>query len=610
MSEFLKNSEVSSCPLHVIALTETWLDESIPADSIQLRNFSIYRCDRNQHVSNKSKGGGILIAVDKSFSTSVKFKYNEEYEQLDISIKKNNFFLYVSLVYFPPDANTEMYTKYVSKLLTNLDKSNCDDFLIMGDYNIPGYNWAELNKNNNKLVGYHQSHVIRESANAIFNLFESLNCKQNNTFINNCGNTLDLFLTKSKDYIKVYESLDPLSVIDVYHSAHIIELEFKVFENLVPKKKYYNYYKGNYPIISSNIMETNWSQINTNCSNVNDFLSTFNELLKKNIETHIPESEANFRKFPEFFSDELKQKVLKKRKYHYFSKTENDKKFQEVFNNLRKECKILHDRDYNKMINDIEIQKDKNPKKFWKFVNGAKKKITIKNEMYLNDITKNNEAEIANLFASHFKSVYSKQNLPTYNITAEPAEVLDEITISKKEIINVINELKTNTSAGPDSIHPQIIKMCSKELLEPLYILFNKAIKEGIFPNEWKNAFIIAVYKSGDVCNVKNFRPISIINTISKIFEKILFLKLSPHLQKIIISKQHGGMPHKSTITNLCTFNEYIAQAFSENCNVFVIYLDVSKAFDMVNHKLLISKLQQYGITGKVLSLIESYLTN
>ena len=122
-------------------------------------------------------------------------------------------------------------------------------------------------------------------------------------------------------------------------------------------------------------------------------------------------------------------------------------------------------------------------------------------------------------------------------------------------------------------------------------IIFNKSITEGVFPSPWKQSFISPVYKSGDKNNVENYRPIAIINGFSKLLESIIANKLYSYVEGKISSSQHGGVKKKSTETNLFVFPTQIHSVLSKKGQIDVAYTDFSKAFDRVNHNLLLSKL-------------------
>ena len=262
------------------------------------------------------------------------------------------------------------------------------------------------------------------------------------------------------------------------------------------------------------------------------------------------------------------------------------------------------------MILNLETNMKNNPKSFWKHVD-LKSNRGLPTEMTYDGKEFHNEQNIANLFANHFSSVYTLKTLPDYNFGQKLFnDTVHDLNINKAEILSILKNLNTNSSSGPDLINPIILKHCSDELVEPLFILFNIITETGEFPTEWKKSFIVPIFKSGNKCDISNYRPISIINVLSKIFEKALFNRLSNFLYNRIIHEQHGGMPGRSTTTNLLVFREYISDAFYNNLNVHVAYLDIKKAFDTVNHQLLLSKLQHYGVTGKLLLLIKNYLLN
>lgn len=139
-------------------------------------------------------------------------------------------------------------------------------------------------------------------------------------------------------------------------------------------------------------------------------------------------------------------------------------------------------------------------------------------------------------------------------------------------------------------------------------MLFNALIKEGIFPSFLKLSYVVPIFKSGNRCNAKNYRPIVIQPTIAKVFESIVLEHLYFNLKKYIVPEQHGFLDGKSTITNLLCFQEFVMSAFGSSSQVDCVYLDFSKAFDRVQHRLLVAKLAAYGVGGSLLRWVESYL--
>jgi len=120
-------------------------------------------------------------------------------------------------------------------------------------------------------------------------------------------------------------------------------------------------------------------------------------------------------------------------------------------------------------------------------------------------------------------------------------------------------------------------------------------LDEGVFPAIWKISHITPILKSGDTSDVKNYRPISILSHLSKIFESLVLDSIMPFLNPVLIDEQHGFRPGHSIETCNLTFTKYIYDALKCGSQVDVIYTDFAKAFDSVNHKMLVSVLEALG---------------
>ena len=138
--------------------------------------------------------------------------------------------------------------------------------------------------------------------------------------------------------------------------------------------------------------------------------------------------------------------------------------------------------------------------------------------------------------------------------------------------------------------------------MEPLGTLFNASLRSGVFPAVWKHTFITPIFKGGDRSDCAFYRGIAILSAIPKLFEKIVCDHLEPAFRFIIDPSQHGCRAGHSTCTNLTLFVDDVLNAMGKSFQVDAVYTDFAKAFDRVNHQLLINKLNLYGVSGKLLT--------
>lgn len=182
------------------------------------------------------------------------------------------------------------------------------------------------------------------------------------------------------------------------------------------------------------------------------------------------------------------------------------------------------------------------------------------------------------------------------------------MVFTTEEVKEAINNLNQYSSPGPDKIHPLIIINCCESIVNWLTDLFNLSIKLGVFPKEWKLSYISPFFKSGDITDVSNYRPINKYNVLAKLFDCLVYTKMFKYFRKFIVENQHGFINGRSTVTNLAIYSEYIYNHLNNSVPVDSIYTDFSRAFDVVNLNLLGRKLEAYGIGGSLLRWFESYL--
>ena len=195
------------------------------------------------------------------------------------------------------------------------------------------------------------------------------------------------------------------------------------------------------------------------------------------------------------------------------------------------------------------------------------------------------------------------------------ASSLESIMISGSGILKTIRSLDVNKAHGSDDISVRMMKICDEAIVEPLKMLFMNSVNEAVFPSRWKKANVVPVNKKEKEKYIaNNYRPVSLLPIASKIFEKAIYHNLLNYIERenLLNINQSGFRANDSCINQLISITHEIYRAF--NCNPLLevrgIFLDLSKAFDKLWHQGLLFKLEAFGFRGKLLNLLEDYLSN
>jgi hypothetical protein len=186
--------------------------------------------------------------------------------------------------------------------------------------------------------------------------------------------------------------------------------------------------------------------------------------------------------------------------------------------------------------------------------------------------------------------------------------VFDIPEISYEEIDYSLSKLKSKRSSGPDLIPSFIIKETGQELKKVLYFIFNLSIRSGEFPKSWKVTKVSPIHKKGDKSDIQNYRPVAILSAPAKLLEIIIHKRIWHNLSHFIVDEQHGFRPTRSTVTNLLSFGVQVGGSLNANTQCDVVYMDFQKAFDKVDHGVLLSKLNLYGLSDGMIKYMMSYL--
>lgn len=603
----------------IICLSETWLLPGIYDAELFDSRYNVYRCDRDYDARGDTRGGGVLIAVNCSLSVSSVTNIpmpGTAGDVLEVSIPlgalPTSKVLRVYCCYFPQcneqyNAEVEFYDIISQKII---DFPH-DQFLITGDFNVRYACWTITNNTatiNNK---YDNDQLLQALSGFID--FTALN--QFNTIPNSKGRHLDLILGSCE--CVVTSCIEPLLPLDaLYHPALNVTVRLNRPRPLPPSARSVRSFRtADYEVINATINELDWYDL-LDCTDINKavtvFYDTINEIINKHVPCKIVKEDT---RHPPWFSKSLKKLIKEKLKFHKKYKIYGRQSDYDTFHMLRERQKRIQVECYDNFIRKSEDRIEFNSKNFWSFVK-SKRNVSrdLPPTMYLDSESASDVQKIGSLFNSYFQSVFEPEDNTRHNNNhtatagSSTAVSIGTTSVTLPQVQKYLKTLDINKGCGPDGIPPLFLRNCRCSICEPLFILFNLSLNSGRIPAVWKRSYVVPIFKSGDIRYIKDYRPISKLSTIPKLFEKIIYDSIFPLLLPTIIAQQHGFVNKKSTETQLCEFVHIIATAMSQGSQVDVVYTDYSKAFDKISHNILIHKLERVGICGDLLRWLISYL--
>ena len=607
INEFSTNIDLFHYDL--FALTETWLHDDIFNSELFSPSFKVIRADRNCEATGRTRGGGVLLASRSEFDliqldVSAAVSAAPSIDIIGARVIKNGVFVFnLFVIYIPPFASFETYTNFFDAF----SDLNCfiseDKNILIGDYNIPGYC---LSTSTDRL-----STLLRD--------YESLlNMTQYNFIPNVNGRLLDLVLSSLPCHVT--SCPEEIVSIDPHHPP--LNIQISTTSTHTPQftsnitYKSYNFIKANFPLLYQSICDIDWTAL-YNFQDVNGACNLLYSELHKVFDQHVPITTIKSTKVqnPPWFSTKIIKLLKQKQTAHKRYKQTHSRFYYNKFKFLRSCIKRELHSSYHSYLTKTENNLTTNPKKFWSFIRQKKGQSFLPGIMRdSSNNTFENGLDIVNAFRNYFQSVYiesSSNNLPTNNyIQTNASGAINVTRISEEEICRAFCKFSASNTCGNDGIPAFLIKDCKTIFVAPLLYIFNLILQTEKFPNSWKTARLCPIFKNGDKSVINNYRPISILNNFSKLFEYVIYNQIYFQVKPIISAHQHGFTEKRSTVTNLTQFTQFTCESLDSRGQVDCIYLDISKAFDQIDLHILLYKLQVTGFSDKLINILQSYLFN
>lgn len=568
---------------------------------------------------SKSRGGGIGTYLRKDLNAKVidsEFAFIENvFESLPLLVETSLNKRFILLNFYRPPCNNqssvEDFFYYLYRLLEKLDV-----------YKLPIYVFTDSNFDLMKTGTNDNSTYFFD----IMNSFGFCQLLSKCTRLTNLSNSLiDQIFTNQ------IATISKSGVIVDTFSDHMISFCF-IKSSIHTKIKNDNFvFRRNFSEFKKDLFRQalaarTWNNVYT-CLDPNEAYLAFFDEFKTLFDFHFPliRVRVNINRTPlnKFMSKGLlisrnvKLKLARKAKASKLTgDVEKFKKYRNVYNTLVRKAKLLH---YNREI----LKAGSDSKKMWKTINEACNRNCEQDKIEkikVGNTVLSNETDIANAFGKFFSDIganvikeipQSKTNFSQYLPPPARNSMFLEPT-TEGEILMTILSMQKKNSCDINDISLNLIQSVAPQIVAPLNHIFNLSLENGVFPDGMKTSKTIPIFKkAGNKLDLNNYRGISIVNSFSKILEKLVSIRLLKFLEKtnFFSDNQFGFLKGRSTNQAVLQIINFVTKAINEGKYTLSIFLDIRKAFDSVNHEILFHKLKNAGIRGTTLSWFKSFLT-
>nr|CAI5827938.1 unnamed protein product [Callosobruchus analis] len=575
----------------VLCVTEHWKSEE-QLQQIGIQGFKL----ASSFCREEGHHGGAAVYVEKNVMFQENRNLNKisvigEFECAVVEYKIGNRHFVCCAIYRPPSGDRRIFFLKLEELLTHLNQTKI--IIITGDFNIEMFYENNLNS---ELYSLMYSFSLKPKINGFTRVTSHSQSGLDNIFTNHINCTAEVLETHISD-----------------HSAQkmVVPLE-SIYDNRVSYRRFFtDNAKSNF---QNELKQQDWQEVfEVSEQNVNlqwklfisNFINIFNMCF--------PRRRIYPKQYKIKYKTNEKIQECKNRLDKLLVLYRHNKLFKFDYDNTKKEYDRLIIEQRKKDMESKIYNSDNKSKAMWVICNEIRGHVGNDDECKI----PGDPYEVANKVNHYLSDLVPNimQNLDNTQYNCEipyNTETLCLRPITADNLVKLSNKLKNKYSSGADELPMSIIKTFLKEIKDILSYIINNSLKFGIFPEQLKLSEIKPLLKKGDPTVIENYRPISILNSFSKIFEHVVCAQLTDFMDKcnLFSNTQHGYIKGRSSISALYQFTQEILTNIENKNLAMGLFLDLSKAYDCLNHTILYDKLDRYGMRANTLDWIKSYLTN
>ena len=618
--------------IDIVCITETHITKEIEDNELEIEGFSFYRGDRdfNLHVSSNedqdtaSGGGGSIIYYRNFLNAEENNVFKTAPDSVAINIETNVGKIVLACIY----RSNSLPENYNSMLLNCIEtickESNDYETILLGDFNLPNISWVNgnisgISSTENKCLSLQLDYLNLFTEKGLHWCLTNEITRRKMVDGTLQESLLDQILSTNDALVASFKIVSPLGKSDHFCIKIGLDISFDNNKNCkkdIIRKPVWSKITSD-EILSYSLENINWS-FTSDSLTVEEMWEELRGKLNL-INNTVPTArfDINNRPLkPPWSTTALKRMRRNKDKaWETFdlSPTTSNLEYalmkQGLYDNEEYRVKFNYEK---KLTNNLKH----NSKGFYSYLRNKRQlKMYIPILERADGACTNTASESAEVLADAFSGVFVKEPmgpLPEFGMGSRTDTKIDDLVITFEMVQYELSKLNCFKSMGPDGIHPKLLKSLSEDsrFVDALVKLFKKCTDSGVIPKIWKTAIVSALFKNGSKKLPLNYRPVSLTCILCKVYERLIRSSIVDFLDDKISKHQHGFVTGKSCLTNLLETFECVIDLLDKGMPVDILYFDFSKAFDRVPHYRLLSKLENLGISGKLLKIIEDFLSD